>query len=275
MRRRILLFSLLLLLLPFGFAVAALEHQFLYFPDTHLRASPVAFGLAFQDIEFTAVDGVSLHGWLIPGPEPQAPLVLFCHGNAGDIGDRVENIALLRSLGLAVFIFDYRGYGRSEGRTSETGIYRDVRAALAWLKQNDYRRAQMIYFGRSLGAAAALQLAIEEPPAALVMESPFTSVPAMGRHHYSFLYPLLGWAVDAKYDNLAKIERLTAPLLVIHGAEDRIVPSDMVGELFERAHEPKKRVELAGVGHNDTLLAENYLNVWRDFLKEMNLKARE
>ena len=273
MRRRSLILALLFLLFPFGFALAGLEHQFLYFPDPHLRATPATFGLSFEEARFTAEDGTSLHGWLVPGPESNAPLVLFCHGNAGDIGDRVDNIALLHRLGLAVFIFDYRGYGQSGGKASEEGLYQDARAALAWVKKEGNRPERMIYFGRSLGASVALQLAIEEAPAALVMESPFTRLAAMGRHHYPVLYTLLGWTIEDSYDNLAKIDRLEAPLLVIHGAEDRIVPAEMVRELYEGAKEPKKIVELPGAGHNDTLLAGNYPDVWRDFLGELDLEA--
>jgi uncharacterized protein len=125
----------------------------------------------------------------------------------------------------------------------------------------------MIYFGESLGAAVALQLAVEQPPAGLVMEAPFTSIAAMGRHHYSLLYFLLGWMLDARYDNLAKIGEVRSPLLIIQGTEDTIVPPDMARQLYSAANEPKTLRLIPGAGHNDLLYAggKAYREAWRDF----------
>jgi hypothetical protein len=244
----------------------ALEQRYIYFPDRELIATPAAVGLAYEEVRFTAADGTALHGWYLPG-EARQPLVLFCHGNAGNISHRLESLRLLHDLGLSVFIFDYRGYGMSEGKPSEEGTYADARGALAWLQQRDWTPARLVYFGESLGAAVALQLAVEQPPAGLAMEAPFTSIAAMGRHHYSLLYFLLGWLLDARYDNLAKIGEVRSPLLIIQGTEDTIVPPDMARQLYSAANEPKTLRPIPGAGHNDLLYAggKAYREAWREF----------
>jgi fermentation-respiration switch protein FrsA (DUF1100 family) len=236
-----------------------------------LVATPADVGLRYEEVFFPAADGVRLHGWLVPGL-PGRPLVLFCHGNAGNISHRVENLRLFRErLGVSVFIFDYRGYGRSEGHATEEGTYADARGALAWLRGRGWEPARIVYFGRSLGAAVAVQLALEAPPAGLVLETPFPSVPAMGRHHYSLLYWLLGWALAARYDVEARIGRLHVPLLVFQGDRDTIVPERMARDLFARAREPKTFHLIRGAGHNDTLRhgEADYWAAWRRFLESL------
>ena len=249
---------------------AALEHFFLYFPDTELVMTPAAMQLEFEDVFFAAEDGTRLHGWYLPG-EAEMPLVLFCHGNAGNISHRVDNLRWLHELGLSVFIFDYRGYGKSAGKASEKGTYSDLRGALRCLQNKGWTSEQMIYFGRSLGAGVALQLALEEPPAGLVLESPFTSIEAMGKQHYPLLWTLAGWALDARYDNLAKIAQLKAPLLVIHGDQDQIVPTLMGQQLFELAPQPKHFYSIPRAGHNDTydVGGSGYWQQWRMFVERI------
>jgi len=255
-------------------ARAMLEDQFLYFPDRTLHATPADAHLPYHDIEFAATDGTRLHGWLLEG-YPENPLVLICHGNAGNIGDRVEMLRFLHGLGLAVFIFDYRGYGRSAGSTSEEGTYADARGALAWLAQQGWSTDRLIYFGRSLGAGVALQLAIEQPPAALVLETPFTSVAAMGRHHYPLLFLLAGWLLDARYDNLAKIGGLRTPLQIIHGDSDEIVPLAMARELERKAPQPKRLSVIPGAGHNDLFweFGPGYADLWRELVERVGRRS--
>jgi len=247
---------------------AALEQMFLYFPDRTLITTPATMRLAYEDVFFSAEDGTQLHGWYLPG-EPGKPVVVFCHGNAGNISHRVDNLRLLRRIGLAVFIISYRGYGRSEGTPGEEGTYSDMRGALAWLKDRGWSADRMIYFGRSVGAGVALQLALEQPPGALVLESPFTSIRAMGRLHYPLLWTLAGWAIDARYDNLDKIGRLKSPLLIFHGTRDDIVPHRMGKELFDRAQQPKSFYSIAGAGHNDTydVGGAPYWERWRELVE--------
>ena len=220
--------SLVLLVLLVGLAFApgsesAMEHHFIFFPDRPLVATPALYELPYEEVSFAAADGTRLHGWYLPG-ESDRPLVLFCHGNAGNISHRLDNLRQLRRLGLSVFIFDYRGYGSSDGKANEAGTYSDARGALAWLTNRGWSHQQIVYFGRSLGAAVAVQLALEYPPAGLILETPFTSIAAMGRHHNPILYLALGWLLDARYDNLAKIGRIHAPLLIFQGDRDSIVP---------------------------------------------------
>jgi fermentation-respiration switch protein FrsA (DUF1100 family) len=246
-------------------AEGALEQRYIYFPDRELIATPAAIGLAYEEVGFAAADGTALHGWYLPG-EAGRPLVVFCHGNAGNISHRLESLHLLHGLGLSVFIFDYRGYGQSAGTPSEEGTYADARGALAWLRQRGWTPAQLIYFGESLGAAVALQLAVEQPPAGLVLEAPFTSIAAMGRHHYLLLHLLLGWLLDARYDNLAKIGRVHSPLLIIQGKADTIVPPAMSRRLYEAANEPKNLRLIPRAGHNDLLFVGG--NAWRDAWRE-------
>jgi hypothetical protein len=224
-------------------------------------------GLAYEEVRFAAADGTALHGWFLPG-DAGRPLVVFCHGNAGNISHRLESLDLLHGLGLSVFIFDYRGYGQSAGTPSEEGTYADARGALAWLRQRGWTPAQMVYFGESLGAAVAVQLALEHPPAGLVLEAPFTSIAAMGRHHYLLLHLLLGWLLDARYDNLDKIDRVRSPLLIIQGEADSIVPPAMARRLYEAAGGPKTLRLIPGANHNDLLFTGGsaYREAWREFL---------
>lgn len=245
----------------------ALEQRYIYFPDRQMVATPAAVGLAYEEVRFAAEDGVRLHSWYVPGA-PGRPLVLFCHGNAGNISHRLESLRLLHDLGLSVFLFDYRGYGHSEGTPSEKGTYADARGALAWLGERGWRPERLVYAGESLGAAVAVQMALEHPPAGLVLEAPFTSVAAMGRHHYFLLYFLLGWLLDARYDNLAKIGRVHSPLLVIQGTADSIVTPAMARRLFERANEPKTFRLIPGADHNDLLFTGGsaYREAWQEFL---------
>ncbi|PLX83832.1 MAG: hypothetical protein C0617_09900 [Desulfuromonas sp.] len=248
-------------------AAAAMEHRYIYFPERQLVATPASYGLIYEDVSFDAADGVTLHGWYLPGEEGR-PLVLFCHGNAGNISHRVENLALFHRLGLPVFIFDYRGYGRSEGRASEEGTYDDARGALAWLRSRSWEPERMVYFGRSLGAGVAVQLALEEPPAALVLETPFPSISAMGWHHSPLLYLLLGWSLDARYDTLGKIGQVYVPLLLFQGDRDTIVPEKLARRVFRAANKPKTFHLIRGAGHNNTydVGGEAYWEVWRGFL---------
>ncbi len=170
--------------------------------------------------------------------------MLLCHGNAGNVGDRVMHAALLSKVGFDVLLFDYRGYGQSTGSPSEEGTYRDARAARKALPDG----ARAIYLGESLGGAVALALARESPPAGLVLQSTFASVRQMARLHYPFIPA--GLVPDA-YPSIGRIGELDAPLLVLHGERDDIVPVSQGRALFEAAPEPKQIRIFPGLGHND------------------------
>jgi fermentation-respiration switch protein FrsA (DUF1100 family) len=188
----------------------------------------------------------------VPALGNAAAHVLLCHGNGGNIGDRVLHASLLAAAGLDVLLFDYRGYGRSTGRPSEQGTYLDAEAARAALLARpgvDPERA--LYLGESLGGAVALALALEHPPAALVLMSTFTSVRDMARRHYPFIPPAV---VPDAYPSLRRIPDLRAPLLVIHGDRDEIVPLLHGEALFDAAPEPKRLHVVEGAGHNDLVM---------------------
>ena len=149
-----------------------------------------------------------------------------------------------------------------------------MRGALSWLRDKGWTPDRLIYFGRSVGAGVALQLALEQPPAALVLESPFTSIKAMGQHHYPLLWLLAGWALEVRYDNLTKISQLQTPLLIFHGDRDDIVPQRMGRELFEQAPQPKQFYAIPRAGHNDTydLGGEQYWQKWRELVQPLRGK---
>jgi uncharacterized protein len=219
----------------------ALLNRLLFFPD---RAVPPTPPFA----EDVSVAG--LHGWWVPARRaPAVGHVLFCHGNGGNIGDRLAHVRLLAEAGLDVLVFDYRGYGRSAGRPSEQGTYRDAAAAhAALLRRPGVDPARVLLLGESLGGAVALALALEAPPAGLILQSAFTSVRDMARVHYPFLPRSL---VPDAYPSLERIGRLRAPLLVLHGARDEIVPLLYGEALFEAAPEPKRIEVFEHAGHND------------------------
>ena len=231
-----------------------IDRHLIFFPDREVLQDPGDRGLEFEDVSFTASDGVRLHGWYVPG-EGETTWVWF-HGNAGNISHRLDNLVELHhQLGVNVFIFDYRGYGRSGGRVSEQGTYLDGEAALAYLGQRpDVDRERLVLFGRSLGCAVAVELATKHEVYAVVLESAFTSIQAMAKRAYPFL-PGIGLLTRTRFDSLAKIGRVNAPVMVLHGDRDDIVPLALGQELFEGANQPKRFHVINGAGHNDTYLA--------------------
>jgi alpha-beta hydrolase superfamily lysophospholipase len=221
-----------------------LLNSLLFFPSRPLAAAPAR---AYEDLAIETDDGERLHGWWVAAPEPPIGHVLLCHGNGGNVGDRVPHIAYLTDAGFDVLAFDYRGYGRSTGRATEPGTYRDARAARrALLERAGSER--VLYLGESLGAAVALELAHHHPPARLILQSPFTSIRDMARLHYPVVPRAL---VPDAYPSLRLVGELEIPLLVLHGERDDIVPLLHGVELYEAATCPKRLVTFPGAGHND------------------------
>ena len=229
----------------------SLLNALVFFPSRSVTWTPADADLAFSDVEVGTEDGERLHGWWITVRGRAAGHVLLCHGNAGNVGDRVPHAALLAATGFDVLLFDYRGYGHSSGRPSAEGTYRDARAArAALLERPGVDASRVLYLGESLGGAVALALALEAPPAGLVLQSTFTSIRDMARRHYPFLPASL---VPDAYPSLRRIGGLRAPVLIIHGERDGIVPAMHGDELFAAAPEPKELHLVAGAGHNDLL----------------------
>ncbi len=247
----------------------AFERRLIYFPFRELELQPVAYGLRNEEAFLVAEDGVRLHAWFLP-LEAAARTVLVCNGNAGNMSYRLDRaVEMQRRLGLSVLLFDYRGYGRSEGSPDEQGTYKDARAAYRYLIESKRVPAtDIVLFGESLGAAIAVQVALEGPAGALVLESAFTSIPDMARAAYPFLPPV-GPLIRTRYETLAKIPKLTLPLLILHGERDEIVPLAQGRRLFEAAGGPKRFFVVPGAGHNDTYAAggEAYWRVLREFLE--------
>ena len=247
-----------------------IERHFIYFPERGLTGAPSDYGLAYEDASFLSSDGIRLHGWFIPGEEDVT--WLWFHGNAGSISNRLDNLKRLHDeLGVNVLIFDYRGYGASEGSPSEEGLYLDAEAALSYLRsRSDVSRERIIYFGRSLGAGVAVELALRAPPYGLILESAFPSIPYMARQAYPW-FPFVQFFVRSRYDALDKLQRLGVPKLLLHGDRDDIVPIDAGRELFDAAGEPKAFYTVRGAGHNDTYLVggDSYFAALRSFVEQL------
>jgi len=209
-------------------------------------ATPGAIGLEYEEVRFCSPDGQSLHGWFVPAGELH-PVVLFLHGNAGHIGDRLRSIRLLHALGLNVLIFDYRGYGLSSGTPTEEGTYQDALAAWNYLHERGFSPQRIIVHGRSLGAAIGAELARQHRPAALILESAFSSLPDIAAFHY--------WYVPARalvrfsYLTEEYVRDIRCPTLVIHSVEDELVPIAQGRRVFERIGAPKRFLLIRG-SHN-------------------------
>lgn len=222
----------------------------IFFPDRFLVCTPAEAALDFEDVWFTTNDGVRLHGWLVAA-NPSTGLLLFCHGNAGNVSHRVDNIRRLHDIGLSVFIFDYRGYGQSQGTISETGFYQDAEAAYEVARLRTEKTGEkLVIFGRSLGGIAAVHLGSRFPASGIILESTFTHMAAMAREHFPL--PVPEGLLSHKLNALAKIPQVKARTLFFHGDRDDIVPLRLGRALFEAAVAPKEWVTLEGAGHNDT-----------------------
>ncbi len=248
-----------------------LEKYVIYIPERVIEMTPRDEGIAYEDVWFPASDGIKLHGWLIPATGPRHT-VLWFHGNAGNISHRVDNIKHLhRLLRVNIFIFDYRGYGQSAGSRSdlsEEATYRDADGALAYLRgRADLAGTRLVYFGRSLGAAIAVEAARRHPPAGLILETPFTNIKDMARVALPFLP--VGGLLKTRYDSLSKIREIRVPLLILHGDRDEVIPYEQGRRIFEAANESKTFYQIHGARHNDTYIVggQPYFDAWARFLE--------
>jgi len=245
------------------------ESRSIFFPDKNINSTPRDMGWEYEDVYFETADGLSLNGWLVK-TDPSSSTVIFCHGNAGNISDRLDKIALFRNLGLNVFIFDYRGYGRSQGRPSEEGLYRDASAAYDYIKgRQDRPDQQVIVYGCSLGGVPAVDLAARQPVDALILDSTFSSAVDMAK----VMLPLApAFLIRSKMDSVSKIKKVRCPILFIHSEEDEIVPFALGQKLFRAAPQPKEFLVSTG-DHNYGYLTflTQYGNGLREFLKKYNL----
>ncbi|HAM36697.1 MAG TPA: alpha/beta hydrolase [Elusimicrobia bacterium] len=264
------------------FGLGRLENSIIFIPSRQFAIIPASFGLAHKEVYLITSDGERLHGWFLPEapwkPKPSArptrgPLagkglvLLYCHGNAGNISNRVHKADIFHRLGFSVLLFDYRGYGRSSGRASEIGTYRDAEAAYRYLVETKgFGPQRVVIYGESLGNGVALETALRHPPGALILESAFTSIADMGREIFPWLPAR--WVLRTRYDNLAKISRVRCPVLVMHSREDRVVPFRMGQALFAAAAQPKEFLEMIG-SHDEGYIdmADAYPRTILEFLR--------
>ncbi len=227
------------------------QDSLMFVPARAVTATPQAVGLRFETWKIPTADGETLAAWFIPAANPQGILV-YCHGNGGNIGNRVPYLPIFHSLGLSVVLWDYRGYGQSTGRPSEVGLYQDAKAVMDYLQtQRQIPPAQTVLYGESLGGGVASYLATQYPVRGWVLAGTFTSAVDRAAELYPFLP--VRWLARSRFDTRARLPQITAPVLVLHSVDDEIIPIHHGRALYAAANPPKTLVELTG-DHNNGFL---------------------
>jgi len=249
-----------------GWSLYFMQPQFLYRPTKEVLYNPGDMGLGYEKIVFTNDNETKLTGWFIPAENAELT-ILFCHGNGGNIAHRLDSINIFNELGLNCFIFDYSGYGQSQGKPSEQATYFDAQAAYDWLTKNKKVDPQnIIIFGRSLGGCIAANLASRVQPKSLILESSFTSYIDMGKKFYPYMPVKLFAAFN--YNTLEYLRDVRCPVMIIHSRSDELIPFELGLKLYDAALEPKEFVEIFGT-HNDGFLysGETYKQAWTQWLQ--------
>lgn len=264
------LFQLLLLFLVLGLILIYLryiEKHTIFYPTKEIEFSPHEIGLDFEDIFFKTLDNVRLNGWFIPAKDARYT-ILFCHGNAGNISHRIDKLKFFKQLGCNVFIFDYRGYGKSEGKPFENGLYIDVKSAYDYLLSRKINAAQIIGYGESLGGAVITDLAYKNKICALIVDSTFPR----GKDMAKYIYPFIPyWVFSTRLDSASKIKSINIPKLIIHSLNDEIVPYALAQKLYRICAPPKEFLQVHG-GHNSCFYESENLFRERitDFLNRLS-----
>lgn len=243
----------LVLLVAVFFMLRWFEHYQVYAPSTKMEAGGPDWDGLFEDVHFTASDGVRLNGWFFTAKTnaPRGSLVLLLlHGNGGNLSHRFDYYQTWLELGVNVFAFDYRGYGRSEGRPGEPGTYLDAQAAYQWLRQKGFAAPNIIALGKSLGGGVASELALREPLGGLILQSTFTSIPDIGAELFPWLP--VRWMSTIKYETHRKLPLIKVPLLIMHSRSDRLIRFHHAEKNLAAANEPKMLWEIVGE-HNTAL----------------------
>ena len=246
------------------------EDRLIFFPDLFSQDVDTArAGVPVEDVFFTTSDGVRLHGWYSPAEGgATAPTILYFHGNAGNLAGRIDNIGFLRRLPANVLAVDYRGYGKSQGRPTEAGVYRDAEAAYDYLvKERSVKPAGILILGQSLGSAVAVDLASKRPVAGLILEAGFPSARRVAQE--ATWIPGLGYLLRSKFDSAAKLKSIRVPVLVAHCWQDPVIPFKLGEELFAAANEPKQFIAYTGGCHEPLYAADpdDYAARLRAFLQ--------
>ena len=241
---------LIIFVILFLLFVRYIERRSIYFPMREITANPRSVGLPYEEVYFDTSDNKRLNGWLIAHDKSKSTLIL-CHGNAGNISHRLEKISMFHDLGLNVFIFDYRGYGKSQGAPSESGLYEDAKAAYDYLTgERRVSKDGIILYGESIGGIVAIDLARNKDVAAMITEGTFTSIKDMS----GIAYPFLPYFIFSnRFDAFSKIKHVGCPKLIIHSIDDEIIPFRLGEKLFDAARPPKKFLKIRG-GHNTAFL---------------------
>lgn len=247
------------------------QTSFIFFPHNFIRATPQEYSLNYQDVWFN-IDNEKVHGWWIPSSEQFAPVLLYFHGNGSNNGDLVDIAAIFHNLGLSVLLVDYRGYGKSSPNfPNETRVYEDALAAWKYLTKDRQIKPENIFvYGHSLGGAVAIELATKHPEmAGLIIESTFTSIKDMATlDKFLQMFPL-NLIVTQRFNSIAKVKSLQTPLLILHGANDEIIPFHMSKKLFNAAPQPKQLVIIPQARHNDLpqVGSEKYFRSLKQFIQ--------
>ncbi len=243
------------------------QRRLVYFPTKAIVARPDQWGLPYEEVWLRTSDGLRLSAWFVPAEKPRA-YSIFCHGNAGNISHRVESLEIFHKLGVATLVFDYRGYGRSEGRPTEEGTYRDAEAAWDYLVgERGVAPEKVVVFGRSLGGPIAAHLAATREPGALILESTFTSAPEVAQRMLP-VFPAR-WLCRVKYPTAEFLAGVRCPVLVVHSPEDELIAWRFGRGVFEAAGEPKEFLQISGT-HNEGFLTSGrrYVEGLDRFLSE-------
>lgn len=252
-----------------------IDRGFIFFPEREIFQTPADAGLIFEDLYLSTSDGISINAWFIPSPGSKKVLLWF-HGNGGNLSDRVTPLRIFHeALRINILMIDFRGYGRSQGVVGENGTYKDALASYDYLlTRDDIDPEAIMIYGQSLGAAVATELAVQWKSAGLILEAPFTSIRDMAKVTLPWLP--VGPLLSTRYDLLSKIDRVSAPLLLIHGDEDEIVPYAQGRKVFEAAKGPKEMYTVGGAGHNNLyrIGGDDYLRKISRFIGKVSLKGR-